>query len=68
MGRYSYNGSTRHKIQRFGPDDYQISWQVDYYYVSSRLRHPRGFRRWTDRKGAERFAKKWGISMPDTPQ
>ncbi len=66
MGRYTVNGSTGHGIRRYGYDEYTIRWQVDFYYASSRQRHPRGFQRWTDRKGAERFAKRWGISMPDT--
>lgn len=57
----SYN----HRIKRERDDEYVISWMVDRYYKGSRLRHPLGRSRDTNRKGAERFAKKWGISMPE---
>lgn len=66
MSRYSAGRSYNHRCTADEyRGDYLISWVVDYYYPSSRLRYPRGFRRWTDRKGAERFCKKWGINMPE---
>lgn len=47
---------------------FYLYWTVDHKYPSSRLRFPREHRRSTDREGAERFAKKHGLSMPSTPQ
>lgn len=61
MGRHSPNPSYGHHIQDLGRGDYVISWTVDFYYSSSRLRWPRHFQRVTDEKGARRFAKKWGL-------
>ena len=45
-----------------GHDEYEISWSVDYKYVGSRLRYPRIIRRVTDRAGALRFCKRWGLA------
>jgi len=56
--------SYAHRIRREREDEYVISWTVDRYYKGSRLRHPLGRSRDTDRKGALRFAKKWNIAMP----
>jgi len=64
MGRFSGNSSYNHRIDNSGPD-YLISWVVDRYYPSSRLRQPRMFHRYTDLKGAQRFAKKWDVPMPE---
>lgn len=68
MGRFSGNPSTGHKIQRFGRDDFLISWTVDRYIAGSRLRWPTRYSRWTNRAGAERFAKKWDVTMPPEPE
>jgi hypothetical protein len=65
MSRYSSSGSTQHAIQRFGSDDFRLSWVVDFHYSGSRLRFPRRFTRDTDRAGALRFAKRWGVRMPE---
>ena len=64
MGRYSANPSYGHRIHRFDDDCYRLSWVCDTYHSGSRLRHPKMTVRDTDRKGAERFAKKWGVAMP----
>ena len=37
----------------------------DRKYGSSRLRYPQHMSRITDRAGAERFAKKWGLHLRD---
>ena len=68
MSRYSSSGSTGHGIQRFGPDEFRISWVVDFYYRGSRLRWPRQFTRDTDRAGALRFSRRWGVPMPEEPR
>ncbi len=65
MSRYS-GGSSTHHIQNLGKHwGYRISWTFDTHIQGSRLRWPRTLSRDTDRAGAERFAKKWGIEMPE---
>ena len=64
MGRYSANPSYGHRITRLCSDCYRLSWACDRYYSGSRLRHPTGTTRDTDRAGAERFAKRWKVPMP----
>ena len=60
-------GSYGHRILRERADEYVISWRYDRYYAGSRLRHPTGRSRDTNRKGAKRFAKRWNIEMPKEP-
>lgn len=48
-----------HRIRRERFDEYVISWITD--LRSGRLRYPKGKSRDTTRKGAMRFAKKWGV-------
>ena len=67
MSRFQ-SGSYGHKIHRIGRDQFRLHWTVDHYYASSRLRHPRVASRDTDKDGAERFAKRWKISMPAQEQ
>lgn len=43
---------------------YRISWVVDFYYPTSRLRFPRRMKRDTDEAGARKFCKKHGIDFP----
>lgn len=64
MGRFRSGGSTGHSCRKEAENWYWISWTVDYYYVGHRCRFPRGFGRDTDEKGAKRFCKKWGITLP----
>ena len=64
MGRYSPGVSYGHRIQRFGQDEYRLSWVVDFYHAGNRQRHPRQFRRDTDEAGARRFAAKWDCEFP----
>ena len=53
-----------HRIRKVNEDDYIISWDSERYpYKGSRLVYRMHFERWTDKKGAERFMKKWGISL-----
>lgn len=66
MGRYSPSHSYSHRIQRLSGDCYRLTWTVDRYYRGSRLRHPRGCHRHTDHAGAVRFAKRWGLPVPET--
>ncbi len=53
-----------HRVRKIGPDHYRLSWVVDRKYPSSRLRHPRSHSRDTDKAGAARFAKRWGLGFP----
>ena len=66
MGRYTPEHSYGHRIQLDPWGGYTISWTVDRYYRDSRQRHPRRYRRETDRAGAERFAKRWNVLMPES--
>ncbi len=54
-----------HRIQYIGMGYYRLAWSYDKHYRNSRLRYPRRLTRDTDRKGAERFAKKWGCTLPE---
>lgn len=54
-----------HHIQRIGADHFRLSWCSDYKCGGSRIRHTRTITRDTDTKGAERFAKKWDVRMPE---
>jgi len=56
------SGGYDHHIRKIDRDFYEISWRYDNSY--GRIRYPRTMRRDTDRKGAERFAKKWGLKLP----
>jgi hypothetical protein len=62
-----HSGSRRHSIRRERDDEYVISWCVEHKYSGSRILHHRWFSRDTNRKGAERFAEKWGVAMPPEP-
>ena len=66
MGR-APSGSTGHKIRRDGYDSYTLSWSTRHKVFGSRLLFWRTFQRETDKKGAERFAKKWNVEMPPEP-
>lgn len=57
------SGSYGHKIIYERPDEYVLVWTTD--SKVGRQRWPRKHVRDTNRKGAERFAKKWGIKMPE---
>lgn len=64
-GRYHPQTSYGHRIV-LGPwGDYTLSWVVDRYYEGHRCRFPKTYRRSTDEAGARRFAKRWGVPMPD---
>lgn len=65
MGRFSSSGSYGHRISRIADGHYRLSWTVDRHYAGSRLRHPRTATRDTDTAGAERFAKRWDVVMPN---
>ena len=54
-----------HDIQWIADDHYRLSWAIDRKYPSSRLRFPTSFSRDTDEKGARRFARKWGLDVPE---
>jgi hypothetical protein len=58
-------GGYGHHVRRITADTYAISWHYDTKY--GRLRYPRTINRITDRKGAERFAKRWGVPVPPEP-
>lgn len=59
-------GSRHHKIKYEREDEYVISWTT--YIKHGRLLWPVGRSRDTDRRGAERFAKKWNVAMPTIPE
>lgn len=65
MSRHRSSGGYGHRIKFERTDEYRITWFYDRYFSGSRLRHPTGRSRDTNRKGAERFAKKWNIKMPE---
>jgi hypothetical protein len=58
-------GGYGHRIQRLGADTFVVSWTYDVKY--RRIRYPRTMRRTTDLRGAERFAKRWGLPVPEAP-
>lgn len=62
------SGGKRHHIERIYPDVYTISWQYEIKYSGSRQLFHKTMSRDTDKKGAERFAKKWGCPMPPEPK
>ena len=64
MSRFNSGGSYSHRINYLGDGCYRLSWVVDRHYANSRLRWPRRTTRDTDKAGAVRFAKRWGIDMP----
>lgn len=64
MSKYSGASSYNHRVKAYRDGSFEIFWTVDFHYPSSRLRHPRGFSKWTDEAGAKRFCKKWGLEMP----
>jgi hypothetical protein len=67
MSRYTGAGSYGHRVRSTAyPDEFVIRWTYDRYYSGSRLRFPQCRERWTDRKGALRFAKKWGLRGKDS--
>lgn len=57
-------GNRRRHIEWLAPNAYSISWEIDKNAMGSRLRFPIRRRSVTDRKGAERFAAKWGLVVP----
>ena len=59
------NGSRGHHIEWLTPNAYAISWEIDKNAMGSRLRFPIRRRVITDRKGAQRFAAKWGLMIPE---
>ncbi|MCZ8104027.1 MAG: hypothetical protein O9972_39800 [Burkholderiales bacterium] len=65
MSRHRPTTSYGHKISDLGGGCYRLQWTVDRYYVRSRLRHPTGCHRDVERDGAERFAKRWDVKMPE---
>jgi hypothetical protein len=64
MGRFSGGGSYGQTIHLEFEDSYRIAWTVDYHYPESRLRYPRRFSLVTNKAGARRFARRWGLTVP----
>ena len=62
------SGGRKHRIRYIGGGYYDISWSYEVKYKGSRLLWYRSFTRTTDKRGAEKFAKKWGCKMPEVPQ
>ena len=62
------SGGSRHRIHYDGWGIYTLSWRYEVKYSGSRLLSHRSMSRTTDKKGAERFAKKWNIPMPPDPK
>lgn len=67
MSRHGSARSYGHRIRCIDPGTFRLSWTVDRYYPGSRLRFPTGYSRDTDRAGAIRFAKRWGINESVPP-
>jgi hypothetical protein len=69
VSRYGGGGAYGHAIVLMSAahGEYRLYWTVDRYYPDSRLRFPRQCVRDTNRKGAEKFAKRWGCKMPEEP-
>jgi hypothetical protein len=57
------SGSRRHGVRKLGRDDYEISWSV--YRKHGRTLFGTRYARFVDEKGAKRFAKKWGLEVPE---
>lgn len=53
-----------HRWKLVSPGSFQLSWTYDTRVQGSRLRFPRTCTRLTDRDGALRFAKRWGLQAP----
>ncbi len=61
MSRHNPGGGYGHHARKITTDTWEISWMFDRYYTGSRLRYPQHMSRITDRAGAERFVRKWGL-------
>jgi len=59
------SGSYGHRIRKEREDEYVVSWRYDMKYSGVRGRFPQTRSRDTNRKGAERFSKKWSIPLPE---
>lgn len=55
-------GGYGHRIRQAGDGMFWIAWSFDIKH--GRIRYPQNRSRHTDRKGAERFAKRWDVPMP----
>jgi hypothetical protein len=64
MSRFHTQKAYGQRIVKLFADCYRISWVVDRYYSGSRLRWPTESSRVTDDRGAERFCKKHGLTVP----
>ena len=54
-----------HRIKKVRADWYELSWPNDFRFgKQGTMRNKTRNQRTTDRKGAERFAKKHGLRMP----
>lgn len=67
MSRYGRKQSYGHSVRYICPDVYRMRWTLDLYRADSMLRYPTGYTRDTDRAGAERFAKRWGVEIKGEP-
>lgn len=56
--------STGHKIEEIGAGRYRLSWVVPRWLDGGGRLPPLRYSRETDRSGAERFSRKWGIPGP----
>jgi len=65
MSALMRKGSGGHYIAWLAPNAFALSWQIDKTAMGSPLRFPIRRRSVTDRKGAERFAAKWGLVVPE---
>lgn len=65
MGKITSNSGYDHRARKISEQVWEISWAFDMKYSGSRLRYPRVMTRITDKAGAERFAKKWGLTLRD---
>ena len=66
MGRGN-SGGYAHRIRRVRADVYLIAWSFDVVPKGRRFRLVKRGSQETNRAGAECFAKKWDIKMPEDP-
>jgi hypothetical protein len=59
------SGSYGHRIAKISNAEYLVSWSTDTKPSGCRYRMVKRSSRYTDKAGAERFCKRWKISMPE---
>lgn len=58
-------GSHSHRLVKCGDGRYEMRWHTNHWARGSRLRVIAAHSRDTNEVGAKRFAKRWGVKMPE---